>query len=202
VEPGHLGAKMSKCDLAGPLGSKPLGARIGERGQMKKTDIVTLVGFNSWANRRILAKASRLSPKILRAPAGLSYPSPLETLVHMLDTQWYWREGAEFGILPKERLESSHFPTMRSLRTRWDEEDRLLLEFVSGRTERQIAGTVTYTWPQARPRTRPLWHIIMHLVNHGTQHRSELAVFLTARKLSPGNMDFLDFIRHKATTQR
>jgi hypothetical protein len=118
--------------------------RLGE-GQMKKADVVTLVQFNTWANRRKLAKASRLSPPLLRGAAGLSYASPLATLVHILDTQWYWREGAQFGKLPREKLGPSDLSTLRSLRRRWDEEDHLLLAFVLSRTERQIGGTVTYT---------------------------------------------------------
>jgi uncharacterized damage-inducible protein DinB len=166
---------------------------------MKKADVVALVEFNGWANRRILAKAARLSIRDLRRPAGLSFPSPLATLVHILDTQWYWREAAQIGILPSKTLEPLEFRTFSALRRRWDEEDRLLLRFVSSRTERQLDGKVTYTWPQARPRSRPLWHIIMHVINHGTQHRSELALFLTTKRLSPGKMDFLDFIRHQAT---
>ena len=169
---------------------------------MKKADVVVLVEFNARANRRILAKAARLSARDLRRPAGLSYPSPLATLVHILDTQWYWRQGADLGTLPRKTLEPSEFPTFSALRRRWDEEDRLLLRFVSSRTERQIAASVTYAWPQARPRPRPLWHLFMHVVNHGTQHRSELALFLTARKLSSGNMDFLNFITHKAAKAR
>jgi hypothetical protein len=72
-------------------------------------------------------------------------PPPLATLVHILDTQWYWREGAQFGKLPREKLGPSDFSTLRSLRRRWDEEDHLLLAFVLSRTERQIGGTVTYT---------------------------------------------------------
>jgi uncharacterized damage-inducible protein DinB len=165
---------------------------------MKKADLLTLVEFSVWANRRILAKAARLSPQALQAPAALSYPSVLETLVHLLDAQWYWREGAELGKLPTATLSLEDFPTLRALRRRWDDEDVRLLDFVASRTERQIAGTVTYTWSQAKPRTRPLWHILVHIANHGTQHRSELALLLTANGLSPGRMDFLDFIRAKA----
>jgi uncharacterized damage-inducible protein DinB len=164
---------------------------------MKKPELVALVEFNSWANHRILVKAARLSGRDLGRAAGLSYSSPLGTLVHILDSQWYWREGAERGVLPERTLEPSDFLTFVALKRRWDEEDRRLLNFVSSRTNQQIAGKVTYTWPQARPRKRPLWHIILHIVNHGTQHRSELALLLTSKMLSPGNVDFLDFIRHK-----
>ena len=168
---------------------------------MKKAELLTLVAFNTWANRRILAKAARLAPRALHGKANLSYPSPIATLVHVLDTQWYWREGIQVGILPSRPLIPADFPSLHALRRRWDEEDRLLLGYLSSRTQRQVDGNVTYTWRQARPRTRPLWHIITHVVNHGTQHRTELAVFLTAKKLSPRNMDFLDYIRHKTNAR-
>lgn len=168
---------------------------------MSKTELITMARFNGWANRRILVKAAHLPESVLRRRARLSYPSPMATLVHILDAQWYWREGAEFGQLPREKLEPSDFAGIKELRSRWEEEDRLLIEYLQSRTEGQAAGTVTYTWPQARPRTRPLWQVIMHVVNHGTQHRSELAIFLTLKDLSPGNVDFLDFIKHDQRTR-
>jgi uncharacterized damage-inducible protein DinB len=163
---------------------------------MNRSELATIVEFNAWANRRVFAKVGRLPPRDLDGPAPLSYPSPISTLVHILDTQWYWREGAQVGRLPLEALHPSGFPSLASLRRRWDEEDRLLLEFVESKTNREIARPVTYTWPRARPRTSILWHIIVHIVSHATQHRSELATYLTMKNLSPGNLDFLRFIRH------
>ena len=161
---------------------------------MKRSQAITLVGFNAWANRRVFAKAARLPSATLRAAvSSLSYPSPMATLVHILDTQWYWREGAQLGLLPVETLRPSNFPNLRSLRRRWDEEDRLLLGFVEALTDRRLTKSVTYAWPRARPRTRPLWHIITHIVTHATQHRSELALFLSTKNLSPGNLDFIRF---------
>ena len=162
---------------------------------MKRSQAVTLLKYNAWANRRVFVKAARLPPRILNAPAPLSYPSPIATLVHVLDAQWSWREGVQYGVLRKEPLRPSSFPSLSSLRRRWDEEDRLFLEFIKSRSDRQLSGTVTYTWPRARARRRPLWHILLHVSHHATQHRSELALFLTTQELSPGDLDFLDFIR-------
>ena len=39
-----------------------------------------------------------------------------------------------------------------------------------------------------------LWQALAHVVNHGTQHRSEVAVLLTAAGHSPGDLDMVDYI--------
>jgi uncharacterized damage-inducible protein DinB len=41
----------------------------------------------------------------------------------------------------------------------------------------------------------PRWLVIAHVVNHGTQHRSELARYLTGCGQSPGDLDLLDTLR-------
>jgi uncharacterized damage-inducible protein DinB len=160
---------------------------------MDRSEAITLVQFNAWANRRVFARAARLPPRALKASTSLSLRTAIATLVHILDTQWYWREGAQLGDLPVDTLRPSSFDTLHALRRRWDEEDHALMAFIGGLTSRQLTLPVTYAWPRARPRSRPLWHILLHIVNHSTQHRSELAMFLTTKNLSPGNLDFLRF---------
>ena len=162
---------------------------------MDRAHAVALASYNAWANRRVFARAARVPLHTLRKSASLSYASPLATLVHILDSQWNWRVAVQEGLAWVEPdMQPGDFRSLTALRRRWDEEDRLLLEWLSHLPRRQLAGTVTYGWPKARPRTRPFWAVLTHIVNHATQHRSELAVWLTGRKLSPGNLDFMHYV--------
>ena len=161
---------------------------------MDKEQAITLVEYNSWANHRVLVKVNHLTSAERFRETTLSYQTIMGTLVHILDTQWYWREGAQSGKLPTQSLSPNDFPNFVSLRRRWDEEDRFLLDYVRGLSADELNASVTYNWLWARPRIRPLWHIIQHIVNHGTHHRSEVGQHLAVLGQSPKDLDFINFV--------
>jgi len=161
---------------------------------MDTEQAITLVEYNQWANHRLILKAARLPHDQLIAVTYLSRGSIFATLIHILDTQWYWREGAQYENLPTQTLSSSDFIDLASLRKRWKQEDQSLLEYVRGLSAADLRDSVTYRWPQARPRSRPLWHILQHIINHSTHHRSEIGQHLATLGQSPGDLDFIKFV--------
>jgi uncharacterized damage-inducible protein DinB len=165
-----------------------------------KENLLALVQYNTWANRRLLQAAARLSPEQLASPCWLSQGSVFSTLLHTLDTQWYWRLGCQEGELPIHSLSEAQLPDLSKLRQYWKAEDQRLETYVKSLTPEQAAGEVLYRWPRARYRSRPLWHIILHIVNHGTHHRSEIGQYLGTLGHSPGDLDFIEFITKKHTS--
>lgn len=145
----------------------------------------------------MLLKAAQLPRETLSAGAPLSHGSILGTLIHILDTQWYWREGAQKGRLPMHTLTPADFASLAALRKRWQSEDQLFLDYVRNLSAAELQGSVTYSWPQARPRSKPLWHILQHIANHGTHHRSEIGRQLAILGKSPGDLDFIKFVSKK-----
>lgn len=160
---------------------------------MNKQDITLLYKYNQWANAKILNAAAHVSAEQFLAPASFPHGGLRGTLTHTLFAEWIWRLRWE-GNSPAARLKPEDFPAFESLRTRWADEEKLLMSFVENLTDEQLNSRFSYTSTQGEPYERTLWHTMVHLVNHGTQHRAEAAALLTDFGHSPGDIDFVYFL--------
>ena len=163
---------------------------------MNKSDILTLYKYNTWANARILNAASRITTEQYLAPVASSYGNLCGTLVHTLFAEWIWRNRWE-GHSPTEWFLPEDFPTFESLQSRWKTEEKALMTFVDNINDEDLNKTVHYNRTGGESRENILWHLMVHLVNHGTQHRSEAAAMLTEFGHSPGDIDFIIFLREQ-----
>lgn len=161
---------------------------------MKKSEILTLYQYNAWANKRILDAAERVSPEQFHAPASFSHSGLRGTLVHTLFAECIWRQRWE-GYSPIGLLVPEDFPTFDLLRSRWRVEGRALMAFAERVSVAKLDSTIHYRRMEGQERENTLWHLMVHLVNHGTQHRSEAAAILTDFGHSPGDIDFIIFLR-------
>ena len=161
---------------------------------MKKSEILTLYQYNTWANARILNAASNVTPEQFLAPAPFSHGDLRGTLVHTLFAEWIWRRRWE-GHSPTEWLTPEDFPALDTLRSRWTIEEQALMAFVENISEPDLDSTIRFSRMGGEPRENTLWHLMVHLVNHGTQHRSEAAAMLTEFGYSPGDIDFIIYLR-------
>ena len=160
---------------------------------MNKQDILLLYKYNQWSNAKILNTAAKVTQEQFLAPGSFPHGGLRGTLVHALFAEWIWRHRWE-GTSPKTKLKPEEFPTFESLRTRWADEEKLLMAFVENLTDERLHSTFGYTSTEGTPHTRVLWQAMAHLVNHGTQHKTEAAAILTGFDHSPGDIDLIWYL--------
>ena len=152
--------------------------------------LLAFVRFHAWANDRILATAAELSDEQLRRPERFDHGSAFYTIRHLVDVDWSWRElciGHDVG----ETYVWDHgfvLDDLPALHAFCVQEDGRLRRYVESLDDASLAESLALSADFSRPR----WLIVAHVVNHGTQHRSELARYLTECGHSPGDLDLLD----------
>lgn len=161
---------------------------------MNLKSITTLYSYNAWANGRILLASGLVTDlQFKRQPvAGLG--SLRDILVHTLGAQWIWLSRWK-GNSPASMLDPHEFPNLETLRHRWTELEGETQAFIHDLDESALHQDTAYTNLSGSKFSDPLWQLMIHQVNHATQHRSEAAVLLTLFNLSPGDLDFIYYLR-------
>jgi len=137
-----------------------------------------LLGFNEWANLRILAAAEKLVPE--------HYSELVGRFTHMLGTQRWWHAkwtATEYG-------QHAVPVTIADAQAMFARSHDDLREFAGSLTEATLEHSEQW-WGSEQELS--VGELIVQVVNHGTQHRSEIAVILTERGCSPGDLDYLFF---------
>jgi uncharacterized damage-inducible protein DinB len=137
-----------------------------------------LIGFNEWANSRVLSASEKLTPE--------QYNGLAEQFAHMLGAQRFWHArwtGAEYGShVTMNSVAEAHAAYANS------HED--MRAFAASLTEASLDHTGDWF---GNGKQLSVADSIVQVVNHGTQHRSEIAIPLTKADASPGDLDYLFF---------
>jgi uncharacterized damage-inducible protein DinB len=159
---------------------------------MDRETLEPFIRFHAWANARILEMATALSDQDLRRPGPFDYGTAFDTLRHLVDVDWSWREFCTGHDVGQTYVWDHGFALddLSLIATFCAEEDARLARYV--RSLEPDALNERLQLGEEPEDAVPRWLIITHVVNHGTQHRSELARYLTDRGHSPGDLDLLD----------
>jgi uncharacterized damage-inducible protein DinB len=152
--------------------------------------MLTLVRFHAWANDRVLTTTAALPEDRFRGTASLDHGSAFATLRHVVDVDWSWRQFCIGNDVGDTYVWDHGFvlDDLSAIHAFCLDEDAHLRSYVESLDEDALRETLHVSAGFAAPR----WLVLAHVVNHGTQHRSELARYLTECGLSPGDLELLD----------
>lgn len=159
---------------------------------MDAQTLLALARYHAWANDKILTTAAALTDDQLRGDVSLDHGSAFQTLRHLLDADWSWRElliGHNVGetYVWEHGFGLDDLPAIHAFCL---EEDARLRSYVESLDDAALTEPMIIATGPAE--LKPRWFILAHVVNHGTQHRSELARYLTECGHSPGELDLID----------
>lgn len=154
-----------------------------------------LLAFTNWANDRVLNGARQLNTDQLIAPIRPHFSSTLELLVHIMAAERTWLYRWK-GESPHSLLGVEEVPTLDALQARWSPLRIEMLEFVTGITDPDYV--VVYRTTKGVEFRSPLWPLFLHVINHGTEHRSQVALYLAMQDIDLGNLDLVYYLRENA----
>jgi len=163
---------------------------------MDLNDIRELYVYNRWANHRSLAAAAKLDNATFIRPMANRFSSVRDTLAHILSGEWIWLERWN-GISPTALLDAAAFPTVESLKVRWETVEQGYHEFLHSLSLARLQKNLAYINRAGQPYEYPLWQQMVHVVNHSSYHRGQVTTLLRQLGAQPIATDFLEYYDEK-----
>ncbi len=164
---------------------------------MKET-LTTLYDYNYWANQRILQSVAAVNPAQFTMPTPAFAQASLRTiLVHIVTGEWVWRSRCQEQVSPTTMLDEADFPDLASLVERYQIEEQKMRGYLASLTDNDLGQTIHYQTISGKSMAHKLAYLLHHVVLHGMQHRAEVATILTDLGHSPGDIDFIMYLRQQ-----
>ena len=163
---------------------------------MNIQDFCTLYEFDSWANHRVLDACAALSDEQFMRDLGNSFPSVRDTLFHICGAEWIWLERFH-GRTPTALPNATDYPNLESVRRRWVEIERDMLDYVASLTPEDLQRVLHSKTLAGVPISQPLWQCLQHLANHSTYHRGQITTMLRQLGAKPVGTDLIAFYRER-----
>jgi uncharacterized damage-inducible protein DinB len=158
--------------------------------------VKSLYEYHAEATERVLRTADALSVEQFTQTVVSGQPAIRDTFVHTCSAQRVhlsWWDGSMSGEESfRQQFPAEDYPDIRAVRQMWKETLSDTRTFIDTLTDdADMERVYTRKIFDGSARKRPLWQMMLHVFNHGTQHRSEVALMLTALGHSPGDLDLL-----------
>ncbi len=160
----------------------------------------TTFDYNAAMNVRLLDFAAKVPDEQLDAPSNYSVGSLRQTLWHTLVVEAGWGmfcRGIEVDRTQPPPIAPT--ATIAELHAFQSEESAQMRDFLSGLTDDDFMANLVRKHPDGSERSFVRWHVLTHILYHSAQHRSEVAELLTRYGQSPGDTDFIFYIRSGGT---
>lgn len=150
---------------------------------------------NRWANQRLLAACSKLSPSELVKQRPSFFGTALAALNHILVVDWYYIDALTEGGRAMEIREKYRddvpdpFADIAGLAAAQDKSDLTLIKFCEQLGERDLARQVDTLREGGVVWKETIGDLLLHLFQHQIHHRGQVHDMLSATPIAPPQLD-------------
>jgi uncharacterized damage-inducible protein DinB len=123
-----------------------------------------------------------------------SHKSILGTMVHMVSAERIWLSRMQ-GSGEAEVLTVNDAPSVKALRTIWEQVGHEMARFVGGLSDKKLQETLTAPSPRGEVYTHQYSHVLSHVVDHSTYHRGQVITLMRQLGAVPPNTGMIVFFR-------
>lgn len=167
---------------------------------MRANDLERLYDYHYWANRKLLAVVSQLTPEQFTQSVAGSYGSVRNTLVHVLSAEWGWLDRCG-GPKRGERLNPDDYPTVEALIHAWKPVEESMRAFLSTLEDDDLARSIEFALG-GQSYALPLGDLLHHAAVHAVHHRGQVSLLLRTLGCVPGNFDLLIYVGDTRSVSR
>jgi uncharacterized damage-inducible protein DinB len=163
---------------------------------MTVKDLQRRYDYAYWANARLFAVITQLTPEQFTQNVAGSYGSIRNTLVHTMSAEWGWiarSGGPERGPM----LKAGDYPTAGSVIEQWGLVEGYAREFLGTIDDDDLNRIVEFDLPQTGKRAMTVSEMLEHGATHSVHHRGQVALLLRVLGQAPGNFDLLFYDAEK-----
>ena len=164
-----------------------------------KAYIEQLIDYNYWANGLILKYCEKLPAEEFTRENEKNQESIRNILAHIMlaESLWLDRMQGKSYILEefKKFFRLDRYPTIKECYNYWFDIELRMRDFLANMPEAQLIQTFDYARSDGSELEDRYVDIFTQLTLHGMQHRAELAAILTDLGYSPGNLDYIFYLR-------
>ena len=155
--------------------------------------LIMHVGYDHWANVRLLKAASELGAEAFQRRLGGSFPSLHETFVHLLWGEKLWLERWQ-GISIASTLDGGAYPDPETILAALEKLHAKQMELLRSLPPSAADHVVTYVNFQGQTWRYPLRDMVQHMVVHSAYHRGQAASQFRQLGTTPPQTDYLLYV--------
>jgi len=175
------------------------GHTAGDKGDGLDADYFrTLFDYQYWARDRLLTAANGMSAEEFGAPNGFSYDGLRSLFAHTLAAEVAWLNRMPIGAgRSVEPPSEDDMVSVDSLVAKWVEVESAQRSFLGALKDEDLSRQMEYRMRDGTPAHATVWELLTIVYTHTVQHRSEAAEALTLVGRSPGNLDYIIYMRER-----